>query len=210
MDGALFSAIIAIAATGLLALFCLGAFLTRPRTYGDPDAVLFRHSVILRVIAVVLTLGMSVFLTIMIFLSPPKEHEVWIPFAAIGFFAALGLPLIWESMRFGLIAMHQGLDCRSPWKRGRFLHWEEVAEVSFGSAGSWFIIRAVDGWKFRIPTLVPRLARFLEICESYLPVTALEGARVGYDRLRRPFPGGPAPAPTFDLEDWIRRRKQRP
>jgi hypothetical protein len=211
MDWAFFSGIIALASTGLLCLFCVGAFLSRPRLdvgSGD-DAVLFRHSIIFRIFAVVVTMGMMIFLTIMIFVSPPREDEIWIVFACCGFFALLGVPLVWESMRFGLIVSAHGLDCHSPWRRGRFLTWDEIDEVIFKPTGSAFAIRALDDWRFRVSIIVPRLRRFLEICEAHLPVSALESARPGYERLRRPFPGGPVPVEAFDLSKWIEQRRHR-
>jgi hypothetical protein len=207
MDWALFSGVLVAVAIGIVWLFAFGAVLSRP-VADDRAALLLRHSLWFRGFALVAILGMTLFLTIMAFVSPPKEDEVWIVFVVVGGFVVLGLPLIWESMRFGLIVVPEGLDCRSPWRGARFLTWDEVEAVRFGGVGSWFIVRAKDRWKFRVPLLVPGLSRFLEQCERHLPLSALEEARAGYDRVGRPFPGEPEPRLNLDLTKWNQRRRR--
>lgn len=66
--------------------------------------------------------------------------------------------------------------------------WPEVEQVSYSSVNSWFIIRAADGWKFRVSVLVPGVSQFLAECENHLAPADLAKARPGYQLLGRPFP----------------------
>jgi hypothetical protein len=91
-------------------------------------------------------------------------------------------------LRFRLTASPEGLDCQSPWRKGRFIAWDNVQSVSYSRINSWFIIRATDGWKFRIHFFVAGLQHFLDMCEEYLPIEALRGAKAGYERMGREFP----------------------
>jgi hypothetical protein len=69
-----------------------------------------------------------------------------------------------------------------------------AASQAFGLFAA-FVVRAVDGWKFRVPVYVPGLRFWLEQCERYLSHTALARARHGNEvvglmsrchRMRRP------------------------
>jgi hypothetical protein len=43
----------------------------------------------------------------------------------------------------------------------RFLAWADLKEISYSEGRSWFVIRAVDGWKFRVPVYIPGLRSWL-------------------------------------------------
>jgi hypothetical protein len=161
----------------------------KPKADPETGTLVFRHSILFRGFSLFAALGIPLAITVLVIFNPPKKPgEVGAVFGLYGLFAVLGAPLLWESMRFSLTVSPQGLDCRPPWRGRRFLPWEEVAEVSYSGMNSWFVIRAKDGWKFRLHILVPGLAQFLEQCERYLPPQALEKAEAGYGRVGRPFP----------------------
>jgi hypothetical protein len=129
-------------------------------------------------------------------LKPPtKEGELWALLGLCIGFTLLIAPLLWESWRFALFVSPEGIECRSPWRPGRFLPWRDIEEVSFSRANSWFVLRSKDNWKFRIHILVPGLSQLLEQCERHLPAGALDGAEAGYMRVGRPLPRDEDEAP---------------
>ena len=105
---------------------------------------------------------------------------------------AIWAPMLWAVKRFALTVSLDGLECRPPWKPGRFLRWEEVESVSYSEQGFFlsphFTIGARDKWKFRVPIDVPGLSEFLAQCEQHLPAESLVNSELGYFRLNRPFP----------------------
>jgi hypothetical protein len=52
----------------------------------------------------------------------------------------------------------------------------------------WFIIRAADGWAFRVSINVAGIGQFLEQCERHLKPAVLASAKKGYSEVGRPFP----------------------
>ena len=177
---------------------------------GDPEngTYLFRHSILLRGFALFAAFGIPIGITLLVIFNPPKgEGDVGAIIVIYALFAVLSFPLLWESMRFALLLMPDGLYCKSPWRGSRYLTWAEIQEIDFSAMSSWFIIRAVDGWTFRVYTLVPSIGRFLEECGKYLPPEALRKAKAGYERYGLPF-HGPAERPV-DLNELIRRANER-
>jgi hypothetical protein len=124
--------------------------------------------------------------------TPKTRVELLSAFGIALGIAVTGLAALWDATRFSLTVSSAGLQCRSPWNRRRFLHWDDVQEVSYsnenGKQASWFTVCAKDGWKFRVSILVPGLTEFLARCEQHLSREQLEKAKMGYLRLGRPFP----------------------
>jgi hypothetical protein len=181
--------LIGAAVLGFLSLLLWAAQVGRPAPGPEPGDLLFRHGPLLRGFSLFAAFGVPLAVTVLVFFKPPKDDgDVWAIIGIYSLFGVISAPLLWESMRFALVVSPEGLDCCSPWRRGRFLAWDEVQDVSYSATSSWFVIQATDGWKFRVPILVPGLTHFLEACERHLPVAALTGAFGGYMRVRRPFP----------------------
>lgn len=185
------SSISAIATVTFLGLLLWTAQRGKPTVDPKTGVLLFRHSILFRGFALFAAFGIPLGITILvIFMPPEKEGDTEIILGLYAFFAFLSAPLLWESMRFALFISPKGLDCRSPWRRKRFLPWNEVNALSYSVLNSWFVIRASDNWKFRVSILVPGLSKFLAQCEQHLPTTALAGAKLGYARVGRQFPDG--------------------
>jgi hypothetical protein len=155
------------------------------------NAMVFRHGILIRGFALLGTFGAPSAITLIgIFRPPPPQPgDFWAVCFLYALFPAISAPLLWESMRFAMKVSPEGLDCRSPWRGTRFLAWDDIKEISYSQAWSWFVVRAVDGWKFRVPLLIPGLGHWLEQCERYLPESALARAKTGYEVLGRQFPG---------------------
>ena len=120
---------------------------------------------------------------------PPKDEEVTIVVLMLAFGPVLGVPLLWESLRYRLMVSNDGLDCRSPWRGHRFVPWSEVDRLSYSKALGWFVVHATDGWRFRIPILVNGVPILLSEFQRYMPDSALQDARPGFQALKTPLPG---------------------
>jgi hypothetical protein len=205
--GPVFVGIIGGAVAGFLGLLMWVAQRGKPTVSFDPDQIagtlVFRHSWLFRGFALFAGIGIPLAITVLVVFNPPKNPgDVYAILGLYGLFILLSAPLLWESWRFAVYVSPKGIECRSPWRPGRFLPWRDIEEVSFSPMNSWFVIRSTDGWKFRIHTLVPGLSQFLEQCEQHLPAGALDGAEAGYMRVGRRFPD--------DDEDEPPARRRRP
>lgn len=183
--------LIAISVVGLLGLMAWAARRGRPRPGPDDHTVLFRHNGVFRWFAYVTAFGIPVGLTALVIAFPPKAEEVWYALGAYVLFAGLTLPLVWEASRFYLLATPEGLESRSPWRGLRFLAWEDVERVTFSQANAWFVFHGRDGTVIRVHMFVGGLTDLLRLTELRVPAGALKGARMGYERLGRPFPRQP-------------------
>jgi hypothetical protein len=187
MRGLLFG-IIGGAVVGFLGLLMWVAQRGKPAVAAD-GTLIFRHSWLFRGFALFAGLGIPLTITVLVVFNPPqKPGDVYAILGLYGLFILLSAPLLWESWRFAVYVSPKGIECRSPWRPGRFLPWRDIEEVSFSPMNSWFVIRSTDGWKFRVHLMVPGLSQFLEQCEQHLPAGALDGAEVGYLRVGRRFP----------------------
>jgi hypothetical protein len=185
--------VIGLVVVGFLGLLIWVAQRGKPTVTFAPGQIVgtlvFRHSLLFRGFALFAGLGIPLAITVLVIFNPPtKEGDVYAILGLYGLFILLAAPLLWESWRFAVYVSPQGIECRSPWRPGRFLAWKDIEEVSFSPMNSWFVIRAKDNWKFRIHLLVPGLSQFLEQCEEHVPPGALDGAEAGYARIGRPFP----------------------
>jgi hypothetical protein len=186
--GPLFYGIIGGAVVGFLGLLLWAAQRGKPAVAAD-GTLIFRHSWLFRGFALFGGIGIPLAITVLVIFNPPKKPgDGYAILGLYGLFILLSAPLLWESWRFAVYVSPQGIECRSPWRPGRFLPWSDIEEVSFQTTNTWFVIRSKDDWKFRIHLMVPGLSQFLEQCEQHLPSSALEGAEVGYIRVGRRFP----------------------
>jgi hypothetical protein len=192
---------IVVSVFGVLTLLLWAAKRGRPSADERRGVLLFRHSAIFRGFALVTAGGIPMVLTVLVFVFPPKdEGDVGAIVGVHVLVIALTWPLLWEALRFGVMLSPEGLDCRSPWRGSRFLRWEEVRAISWSDMGSWFIIHARDGYRFRVPSLAAGLDRFLACCEEHLRPDQLEPALTGYVRVGRKMPA--AEPPPVDLTRW--------
>jgi hypothetical protein len=82
--------------------------------------------------------------------------------------------LWWIVSRFALTISADGLECQSPWRRKRFVKWDEIDDVTPGEIGKWYVLRARGGYRFRVPLQqVPGLSDFLAAVTRYRPEVLL-------------------------------------
>ena len=103
-------------------------------------------------------------------------------------FAALSLPLYWESSRYFVLVTPEGLERRSAWRRYCVMAWDDIQKVTFSTINAWFVFHAENGDKIRVSTLMAGVTDLLRLVELQLPPDVLKPARVGYERIGRPFP----------------------
>jgi hypothetical protein len=174
---------------GFLGLLYLVAQRGRPKLDAETGVVWFRHSAIFRGFALLIGLGVPLAITALIVFKPPKNRaDVLAIIGLFGLFGLLGGPLLWEAIRFALGVSKDGLDCRSPWRPGRFVPWNRVEKLSYSTMNSWFVIHTKDRWSFHVSIFVPGLSVFLIRCEQHLSIANLVKAKPGYSQVGRPFP----------------------
>jgi hypothetical protein len=175
-----------------IALVCATvAAARRVRPTADPAAgsLVYRHPPLLRWGSVCFAVCGFSAVTAMVVVHPPKDGAEAIYFIlAYAMFGSLAAALVWDVFRFRLVVGPEGLDCRSPWRRRRFIQWADVSVVSFNNPLGWFEVRATDGRLVRMPALVGGLGAFLEACEGRLAPGQLEPALSAYIFLGRTFP----------------------
>jgi hypothetical protein len=151
-------------------------------------AVPFRYSAFLRWFAIFAAFGIPTAITSLVVAYPPRGNQVWYVIGAYSLFAALGLPLYWETSRYCILVTPDGIERRSAWNKQLFLAWDEIREVRYSSLNSWFVLEGESGQKIRISTFLGGLTEFLRLIEDQIPPERLRGARSGYERIGRPFP----------------------
>jgi hypothetical protein len=190
MDAETVGGIIGGAAGGAsVALFVWLARRGRPQLDQQTGGLTFTYPRYLFWLFAGLAIVFPAFVAVMAVIHPPQDaFERFGVVALFLFVPVLSIPLLWELGRFRLILTPESLDCRPVWRSQRIVEWNDVESISFSNWLSWFVIRARDGWKFRIPVMVNALPVFLQACKAKLPIEALEAARSGYQRLNCQFP----------------------
>jgi hypothetical protein len=185
-------ALIGMAVIAVMSLLLWLARRNGPRVDAEPDLLLVRHYIVFRGFAQLAAFGLPAALAVLLLFDPVKDTEEFQSVVALYVVVvALTAPLLWNTQRFALIVSADGLDCRSAWKRRRFISWAEIESIACHSKYKdclWLVIRSKDGWKFRVFYTVSRLLDFLTRCELNLPPERLRGAKPLYMLCGRKFP----------------------
>jgi hypothetical protein len=185
----------------VLAQLNWAAMRARPRSDPRRGIVAFRSVAALRWGASLVGVGFSSFLGLMLYRDPPRDFTDWCGVVTAFLLAGFIFGLAWDAIGFGLVVTPQGLDCHSPWRGRRFVEWDEVSALTYFKAGPYFVIHTHGGYRFRVPMLVGGLGQFLECMEQHLDAAALDGAKAGYECVKRPFPD-PLRQASPDLTRW--------
>jgi hypothetical protein len=178
------------AVAGVIGLFMLSAARTQPIADPRDGSLRFRYNLLFRGTTFVFAFVVPLAFAVLLLIIPVKSDEdFWATIGMSAFVIGTGFLFRRESSRFALIVSPAGLDCRSPWFSSKFIAWQDVEEVSFSSINQWFVIRAIDGRRFRVHRFVDGLPVFLDLCEKNLSADRLRRARVGYFHVGRAFPG---------------------
>jgi hypothetical protein len=191
MRGVLLPLSYILIATGLVVVLGVMAWAgrrARPPVSGNEQSLLFRYSAALRWFAIFAAFGIPIGITLLVVAYPPRGKEVWYVIGVYALFAALSVPLFWETSRYYVRLTPTGIERRSAWGGLRSCDWDDLQEVRYSPLNSWFVFVAVSGEKIRVHTLLAGLNDLFQFVESRVPADRLRHARKGYERLRRPFP----------------------
>jgi hypothetical protein len=176
-----------------------------------PRSLVFRYGAWLRVMSGALLFGPLIGITVLVFCFPPKnEAEFYAIAGCYALFTCLGVPLVWETMRWKLVLDDAGLTCHSPWRGRFFIAWPEVREVVWAQMGSYFIIKGRERW-FRVSPMASGVSRLLGELEKRVGVEKMRGALPGHAMVGRPLPAdnqSRQAAGKFDLRRWNERRRR--
>src|SRR5256885_10057016 len=93
--------VIAVVVFAFMALMLAAARRGRPAADPGTGHLLFRHGVLLRGFFFVAAFGVPIGITALITAKPPRSQSEWVAaFVLYVAVAALGGPLLWESVRF--------------------------------------------------------------------------------------------------------------
>jgi len=189
MNGSILnSTLVALSIGGLLALLAFLSGRSRPASRPDLSRVVFRYRFLPRFLTIAASVVLPTATTFLVNYFPPlREQKVYIA-AAYFVIGSFCLPLVWESEWFYISLDANSIQSRSAWRGSRTFTWDDVTGLSYSSLNMWFILRLTDGAKIRVPLLVGNLKELLSRIEGQLPVDALRHARVGYEKVGRPFP----------------------
>jgi hypothetical protein len=158
---------------GAVGILCLLAWVARdmpPTIRRESGKTTIRYAFWVRCFYLFSAFALPLALTLWAIVNRPEEGEMWCLLASYALFAFLTGPVWWMVTRFALTISDEGLECHSPWRRTRFVKWSEIEEVTFGEMGRWYVLRAVDGYRFRVPQqAVPGLGDFLAAVGRHRP-----------------------------------------
>lgn len=83
------------------------------------------------------------------------------PFAGIGFFTMLVLPLHLEFFHVSVRYDQEGLHLRSPWRKNRTIPWSALRAIRFSSICSWHVILTEGHGRIRLSTYLSGLDELL-------------------------------------------------
>ena len=82
--------------------------------------------------------------------------------------ALLGGLVMLETFRVRIILSAERITGETWWRRSRTIGWADVAEVSYSQLGGWFVFRAMDGQKLRVPLLLTGIRSVRYAVERHL------------------------------------------
>ncbi|MGO4223659.1 hypothetical protein AB4Y64_17630 [Lysobacter sp. TAF61] len=144
-----------------LALALLG-LLARPNARREADAYIVEFSVGFRAMTWVFV-GLAVAVAVAAFFVPRDAGYV---LGIAGLFAFIGTPLWLHGRLTRFQYGAEGIVSLSPWRKARFMAWEDIARVSYSRGEQSYVLVGRDGAKFKphdlmsgIPDLMAELQR---------------------------------------------------
>jgi hypothetical protein len=162
-----------------------------PRPLPGDRVVLVRHNPFFRSLVLALAVLLPVGLTVFLYFYPPVRPDVSFILGLYLVSAGLSTVLVWEAGRFYLLATPVGLEGRSAWRGLRVIPWDDLEAVAYSPLNAWFEFRGRTGERVRAMTFAAGVNDLLRVVEENVPAEALTGARTGYNRIGRRFPGLP-------------------
>lgn len=101
--------------------------------------------------------------------SPPKPEEWWMPYAIIGGFLALHVPMTLDVFRRQVRVDAQGIHSSSPWGAPVFMAWKDITEVHWKAAAGDVEFRSSRGERLSVPLLLSGLGTLAKAMAEHLP-----------------------------------------
>ena len=162
-----------------------------PRPRPGDRVVLVRHNPLFRAVVLGLAVLVPAGLTVFLYFQPPARPDVPLVLGLYLVSAGLSTLFVWEAGRFYLLATPVGLEGRSAWRGLRVIAWDDLEAVAYSPPNAWFEFRGRAGERVRAMTFADGVHDLLRVVEENVPAEALVGARAGYNRIGRRFPGLP-------------------
>ena len=157
----------------------------RPGVDRESGHLTFQHGVGARLFAILLVVTVAA-----ASLLAASKLRMKSPFAvrelsveAILFFIAL--LYLWRVTRFSIVVSPEGLDFRSPWRRGFFVAWQDIEEVHWSWSELGLVIRSCHGRKINVPHGIAGFRCFLGEVEGHLGASGLDKPYGGYINFKR-------------------------
>jgi hypothetical protein len=159
-----------LGAVGLLSLLVWIAWDMPPAIKRESSTTTIRYTFWVRCFYLFGSFAIPLGLTLLAIVNRPREDEMWCLFLSYALYGILNLPMWWIVTRWGVTISERGLECRSPWRRRRFVTWDEIVDVTYGEVGKWYILRTRDGYRFRVPQqMIPGVHDFLQAVSQHRP-----------------------------------------
>jgi hypothetical protein len=135
------------------------------------ESITLRYTRSLRWFALFSACGMPLLITVILIGNPPKEPgDEWCIAGSYALFGVLCGYLLLETVGFAVTITDKGLECRSGWRRRRFVPWEEVTGLVPSEIMKNLVLRTRNGYRFRIPSqCIPGSKYFLDAMEAHRP-----------------------------------------
>ncbi len=163
-----------IGVVGLIVLLLYIAADMRPAIEWRGESLILRYARWLRWFALFAACAMPVLITVIVIGNPPKEPgDGWIIIGNYVLFGVLSGYLFLETVGFSVTITVKGLECKSGWRRRRFVPWEEITGLTTGVVTKRFVLRTRGGYRYHVPMqLVPGLGYFLAAVKKHLSAGA--------------------------------------
>jgi hypothetical protein len=142
-----------LGAVGILGLLTWIAIDMPPAIQREEGKTTIRFAFWIRCFYLFYAFAIPLGLTLMAIVHRPPPEEMWCLFASYALIGFISWPMWWIVTRFALSISADGLECHSPWRRKRFVKWDELKEVTYGVVGRWYVLRARSGYRFRVSGL---------------------------------------------------------
>ena len=115
------------------------------------DGYVVRYGKALKTLVVVLAAAYGALVGVVGVLS---ASNWWATVFLAALFSLLLVPLYLEVFHVRIVVTQEGMQCRSPWRPGREVKWEEVTSVDFSPSLQWYRIRTMHQGTIRLHLLL--------------------------------------------------------
>jgi hypothetical protein len=161
-----------IGIVGLVVLVFYVAADMKPAIERHGGSLTLRYARPLRWFALFTACGIPLLITLILIGNPPKDPgDEWCIAGSYALFGVVCGYLLVETAGLSVTITERGLECRSGWRRRRFVPWEDVNGLTVPEITKHFVLHARGGYRFRVPMqLVPGLADFLTAVGAHCPL----------------------------------------